>query len=246
MDNYNSNHTYARVFFLFTGVSIPKVVWNKTQWFYLHGKCLVYHRGAEARRPHWSPSSLGFCSGQGQLKQGTQGSVQPGFQYAQGWTSLSNLCQYSVTHTIENNFLNVQTEPPVFEFVPIAFCSLTEQKLRRPWLHHLCTLSSGLYTRWSDSLCAFSSPGWPVSALSAFPFHKDALVPSTFLCPFVGLSNMSTSLLYWGIWNWTLYFQCGFTSAEVKEDTEDLILLHGPMPTHRKPPFSWAFLFLPV
>ena len=42
---------------------------------------------------------------------------------------------------------------------------------------------------------AFSSPGWTVDALSAFPHRRDALVPSS-LWPFAGLSPVCPSLSY--------------------------------------------------
>lgn len=181
-------------FFFFSQVSLFWKWCEIKLCLYLHCNCLVYHRGAEARTTHWSSSNLVLCSGQGQLEQDTQGSAQAGFQHVQGWISLSNLCQYSDTNTIEKDFPNVQTELPVLEFVPIAFYSVTEHKPRRSWLHYLCNLSSGIYTHWSDSLWAFSSPGWPVPASQPFLLRKMLQSLQHFCVP---LSNSSYNSFVW-------------------------------------------------
>jgi len=41
---------------------------------------------------------------------------------AESTTSVGNLCRRSVTLTVIEVFCDVQEEPPVFQFVPMASC----------------------------------------------------------------------------------------------------------------------------
>lgn len=157
----------------------------------------------------------------------------------------ATLCQYSVTHTIEEDFPNVQTESPVFEFVPIAFYSLPEHKLRRPWLHHLCTLSWGIYIYWSNSLwdllqadqSQLSQPFLLRKILQSLqnfyvPLLDSPTCPHLFCTEECGTGHWTSSVAspgeggHWGPqpFTWPL----------------------SPMPTYRNPLFSQDFLSLPA
>ena len=132
-------------------------------------------------------------------------------------TLLGNLCQCLVTLTVKTVFPDVQREPPVFQFTPIASGPVTGHHREKPGsvfcafsFHALtdidtqwATLSSwwcpcslqGGWARWPlkvpsnpnhpmilwlyDKIPpgAFSSPGWRVPALSAFPHRTDAPIP---------------------------------------------------------------------
>lgn len=53
--------------------------------------------------------------------------------------------------------------------------------LNKAWILHLCTLPSIIYIHSWDPLYTFSSPGWAVLALSAFPCRRDGPVISVAL-----------------------------------------------------------------
>lgn len=74
---------------------------------------------------------------------------------------------------------------------------------------------SDIYTHWWNSPWAFTSLGWTVTAVSAFPHARRAPAPSSSsLWLFAGFSSMSVSLLYWGAPDQTQCSRCGLTSAD--------------------------------
>lgn len=70
--------------------------------------------------------------------------------------------------------------------------------LIKAWLP-LCKLPPAIYIHAEDITWSFSSPGWTVTIISAFPHKRDVLVPSPSLCPFFGL--FSASLLQFVLGN---------------------------------------------
>ena len=86
------------------------------------------HRLAEVGRDVWRSSGLTPLLKQGHLEMVAQDHAQMAFEYLQGWR-LHNLTGQPVpvlSHPHgEKVFPDVQREPAVFQFVPIASCSAT-------------------------------------------------------------------------------------------------------------------------
>ena len=101
-------------------------------------------------------------------------------------TSLRNLCQCLITLTVKKCFLVFRQNLPCFSLCPLPLVlspDTTENSLAPSSL----PLLSYLYTLIRSSQ-AFSSLGWAVPALSAFPHMGDAPVSSSSSRPFTGLS----------------------------------------------------------
>ena len=101
--------------------------------------------------------------------------------------SLGKLCWGSVTHAVNKCFLVFRGNHLCFSLCSLPLV-LHWGPLERVCLHPLCTLPLGIDTHWWGPPWTFSSPGWAVPALSAFPHRTDAPVPSSSLWPFDGLS----------------------------------------------------------
>lgn len=109
-----------------------------------------------------------LCSKWVQLQSITQGCVQSGLEYCQGWWSCSISGQfvplfYHCHYILKWNFLSFNSCPLhlVFHWV----------SLRRVWLNFQ-TFLFDIYTHWQDLPWGFSSVGWAATALSAFPYVR--------------------------------------------------------------------------
>jgi len=122
----------------------------------------VFHRLIEVGRDIWGLSCPTSLLKKGHLKPVAQDHVQMAFEYLQGWR-LHNISGQPVPvlghpHS-EKVFPDVQRQPPVFQFVPVASCLVTR--------HHWKESGSVLFAL-SLQVCihvdetspsAFSSPG---------------------------------------------------------------------------------------
>lgn len=147
----------------------------------------------------------------------SQDHTQPAFEWVQGWR-LHNLWGQPVPIVqspphCEKVFPDVQREPPVFLFVAIVPCPATVHHWKESGF--LYTLPTDIYTDWRYSPVPLQmlSPGWTVQLSQ--PFLIGEIFQSIiFVDLYWTLSNLTVSLLYKGVCNWTQYSRWGFTSAE--------------------------------
>ena len=162
----------------------------------------------EVGRDLWRSSGPTSLLRQGHLELAAHGYVQNTFEYF--WerllhsiskneylkTSQSNLCQCSVTLTVQKHFLMLRAT--VFQFVAIASGPVTGHHWKDPgYVVFAPSLQVFIYIN-KISPWAFSLSGWTDS-----PHGRDAPVPSLYLWPFAGLSPVCPCLSYWGTQNWT-------------------------------------------
>lgn len=94
------------------------------------------------RRDLWTSSGLPAMLKQGHLQLGAQGRVQTAYEYLQGWRlcnlSLCNLCQCSVTLTMQECFLMFRENFLCFRLCPLCLVlslGTTEKNLALSSLH---------------------------------------------------------------------------------------------------------------
>lgn len=113
----------------------------------------------------------------------------------------------------KNLFPNIQREPPVFQFVPIASCPITGNHQKEPG-------SNFFAASLQVFMCIDKIPFEPsLHSEKSQPFLTGAILQSSvfFMSFFRSLSSVSVSLLYWEAHSWTQHSSCDLTSAEWKE-----------------------------
>ena len=165
------------------------------------------HSTAELGRDLWRSSSATLPLKQGHLQPVVQDHVQRAFNYLQGWR-LHNLSGHPVPvlghlHS-EKGFLDIQREPPVFQFLLIASGPVTGHHWKEPGS---VTFSPSplVFTFFKKSFA---------SRHICFSYIRCSSPLIILMARYWFLSSMSMSVLYWEAQNWTQCSRCVLTSTE--------------------------------
>lgn len=165
-------HLFSRSLHCEESFDVKEQCAKSTQWWEQLGS--QSHRIAEVERDLWMSSGPTSHAQAGPPRPNCPGPFPDSFWklaiYVSAWWSPQGGSQNFCVSVCAHGFWSSYWAP-----------------MERAWLCPLCTLPSDIYTHWWRPCWTFSSPGWTVTALWAFPHRRGAPQPS-YSWLFVGVS----------------------------------------------------------
>lgn len=161
-----------------------------------HSVASKWHRMAESRRDLWRSSSSTQAGNLEVFDHGHLFWISPKETLHPLWAACANGWSPSERKSISS----CSDSTFCLSACAHSFLSCPWTQLRRAWLHLFCSLPWGIYRHWwhSLSLLLFRMN---LSSLFSLSSCSSPFIKFVFLCQ--TLSIISTSLLYWGVQNWS-------------------------------------------